>query len=208
MVSLPPARNALVSEAHQYTQPRLESQRNRPATARSAPLILPGEFAILTGILRTPMAAQEGTPERVVATNRKARHDYFVLETLEAGLALTGTEVKSVRQAKINLTEGFAHIKDGEVWLVGVHISPYQQGSYANVDPRRDRKLLLHRKEIRKLLARVGEPGVTLVPLRVYFAKNIAKLELGVCRGKRQYDKRQAIARREAERDMQRVHRR
>ena len=208
MVSLPPVSRAAVFGTPQYTQPPPESQRTRGGRTAAAPLIFPGEFAILTGIVHTPMAAQEGTHERVVATNRKARHDYFVLETLEAGLALTGTEVKSVRQARINLTDGFAEIKNGEVWLIGVHISPYQQGSYANVDPRRSRKLLLHRKEIRKLLSRVGEPGVTLVPLRVYFAKNIAKLELAVCRGKRHYDKRQAIAQREAERDMQRIHRR
>jgi SsrA-binding protein len=112
--------------------------------------------------------------------------------------------VKSLRLGNANIAESYAQVKSGEVWVQGMHISPYEQGSYANVDPLRKRKLLLHRKEIRKVTARTGEPGITLVPLRVYFRKNIAKVLLGVCRGKRAYDRRDDIARREAERDIRR----
>jgi SsrA-binding protein len=147
------------------------------------------------------MAHQEATDEKVVSTNRKARHEYTVLETYEAGIVLTGTEGSPFR--KCNIAESCGG-KSGEVWIQGMHISPYEQGSYANVDPLRKRKLLLHRKEIRKVTARTGEPGITLVPLRVYFRKNIAKVLLGVCRGKRAYDRRDDIARREAERDIRR----
>ena len=152
------------------------------------------------------MALQEPAGEKVVATNRKARHEYFVLDTFEAGLVLKGTEVKSVRQGSINLAEGYARVKGGEVWLEGVHISPYLAGSYQNVDPVRDRKLLLHRKEIRRLTSRMTERGLTLVPLKVYFKKNIAKVLLGICRGKKEHDRREDIARREAERDIRRRH--
>jgi SsrA-binding protein len=148
--------------------------------------------------------APDQKAEKVAATNRKARHEYAVLDSLETGIALTGTEVKSVRSGNLNLTDGYAVVKRGEVWLLGVHISPYDQGSYANVDPRRDRKLLLHKKEIRKLLGRAGEPGVTLIPLQVYFKNRVAKVLLGVCRGKRAYDKREDISRREVERDIRR----
>jgi SsrA-binding protein len=152
--------------------------------------------------------ASEETSERVVTTNRKARHDYHILESLEAGIALTGTEVKSVRQAAVTLTEGFAQLRNGEVWLVNVHISPYKQGSYANVDPVRERRLLLHRKEIRKLASRLQDKGTTLIPLKIYFKGNKAKLQLGVCRGKRDYDRRADVAKRDAERDLRRIHRR
>jgi len=148
------------------------------------------------------------TSERVVTTNRKARHDYHILESLEAGIALTGTEIKSVRQAAVNLSEGFAQLRRGEIWLVGVHISPYKEGSYANVDPMRERRLLLHRKEIRKLAAKLADKGTTLIPLKMYFKGNRAKLQLGVCRGKRDYDRREDIAKRDAERDLRRIHRR
>jgi SsrA-binding protein len=152
--------------------------------------------------------ASEETSERVVTTNRKARHDYHVLESLEAGIALTGTEIKSVRQAAVTLSEGFAQLRKGEIWLVGVHISPYKEGSYANVDPMRERRLLLHRKEIRKLAAKLADKGTTLVPLKMYFKGNKAKLQLGLCRGKRDYDRRQDIRTRDAERDLRRIHRR
>ena len=148
------------------------------------------------------------TSERVVTTNRKARHDYHILESLEAGIALTGTEIKSVRQAAVNLSEGFAQLRRGEIWLVGVHISPYKEGSYANVDPMRERRLLLHRKEIRKLAAKLADKGTTLIPLKMYFKGNKAKLQLGVCRGKRDYDRREDIRTRDAERDLRRIHRR
>jgi SsrA-binding protein len=150
------------------------------------------------------MAQKEAAEEKTVATNRKARHEYVVLETIEAGIVLTGTEVKSLRLGNANIAEGFAQIKNGEVWLSGMHISPYEHGSYANVDPLRRRKLLLHRKEIRKLVARTGEPGTTLVPLKVYFHKHNAKVLVGICRGKREHDRRDDIARREAERDIRR----
>ncbi|MGA9118466.1 MAG: SsrA-binding protein SmpB [Bacteroidota bacterium] len=148
--------------------------------------------------------APDPKTEKVVATNRKARHEYFVLDTVEAGVALTGTEVKSIRLGNVNLTDGYAMVRNGEVWLSGMHVSPYEQGSYANVDPLRERRLLLHRKEIRRLISRIGEAGVTLVPLQVYFKNRVAKVLLGVCRGKRAYDKREDISRREVERDIRR----
>lgn len=152
------------------------------------------------------MVQQEEAGEKAVATNRKARHEYAVLDSVEAGLVLTGTEVKSLRQGNANIAEGFARITKGEVWLEGMHVSPYEQGSYANVDPLRIRKLLLHKKEIRRLIARTQEPGVTLIPLRVYFKKGTAKVQLGICKGKREYDRRQDIARREIERDLKRTY--
>jgi len=150
------------------------------------------------------MAADNEDGARVVTTNRKARHDYTVLEAVEAGIVLTGTEVKSLRQGNGNLGDSYAVVRNGEVWLVGAHISPYDHGSYSNVDPHRNRKLLLHKKEIRKLSALTKDKGVTLVPLKLYFLKNIAKVLLGICRGKRQYDRRQEIAERDAERDIRR----
>ena len=152
------------------------------------------------------MVHQEEAGEKAVATNRKARHEYAVLDSVEAGLVLTGTEVKSLRQGNANIAEGFARITKGEVWLEGMHVSPYEQGSYANVDPLRIRKLLLHKKEIRRLIARTQEPGVTLIPLKVYFKKGTAKVQLGICKGKREYDRRQDIARREIERDLKRTY--
>jgi len=154
------------------------------------------------------MAAEEDESGRVITTNRKARHDYTVLETIEAGLVLTGTEVKSLRQGNANLVDSYAEIKNGEVWLRGMHISPYDQGSYNNVDPRRSRKLLLHRKEIRKLIGRSAEKGLTFVPLKLYFKNNVAKALIGICRGKREFDRRQDIAKREAEREIRRKFRR
>lgn len=150
------------------------------------------------------MAVQDDTGEKIVTTNRKARHEYIVLDSYEAGIVLKGTEVKSLRQGNANLTDGYAILKNGEVWLLGMHISPYEQGSYANVDPVRDRKLLLHKSEIRRLFSKINEKGLTLVPLKVYFKKNVAKVLIGVCKGKREYDKRQDIARRDAERDLRR----
>ena len=150
------------------------------------------------------MAAEDDAGEKLVTTNRKARHEFAVLETYEAGIVLTGTEVKSLRQGNANLSDGYATLKDAEIWLVGMHISPYAHGSYANVDPLRRRKLLLHGKEIRKIASRLREKGLTLIPLKVYFSHGLAKLQLGVCRGKREYDKRQDIARRDAERAIRR----
>lgn len=152
------------------------------------------------------MADQGENREKVVTTNRKARHDYTILETYEAGISLTGTEVKSLRLGNANLTDGYATITNGEVWLSGMHISPYAHGSHANVDPLRTRKLLLHKKEIRKLFARTHEKGFTLIPLKVYFKNNHAKVLIAVARGKKAYDKRHDIAKRDAERDMRRYH--
>lgn len=146
------------------------------------------------------MPDKENSAEKIVATNRKARHEYFIFETYEAGIVLKGTEVKSLRQGNVSFADTYASIEGGEAWLVGMHISPYQQGSYANVDPMRKRKLLLHAKEIRKLLGRLKEKGLTLVPLKLYFKNNIAKVSLGLAKGKRAFDKRHDIAKRESER--------
>jgi SsrA-binding protein len=150
------------------------------------------------------MAVQEESGEKLVSTNRKARHEYFVLDSYEVGIVLKGTEVKSLRQGNANLTDGYAQVKNGELWLTGLHISPYAHGSYANVDPLRQRKLLLHKKELRKLVTKLQDKGVTLIPLKMYFTHGIAKLQLGVCKGKKEYDKRQDIAKRDAERAIRR----
>ena len=137
--------------------------------------------------------------------NRQAYHDYFIDETYEAGIALTGTEVKSIREGHINLRGAFARIKDGEVWLEGAHIAEYEQGTYMNHVPTRPRKLLLHRREIDRLLTSVQAKGLTLVPLKMYFKNNHAKLEIGLARGKKLYDKRQAIAKRDSDRELARI---
>jgi SsrA-binding protein len=142
--------------------------------------------------------------EKVIATNRKAYHDYFIEETLEAGLVLTGTEIKSVRGGHVNLRDSYVRIERGEAWLLNVHIAPYEQGNRYNVNPTRDRKLLLHRPEILRLQGKAQAKGMTIVPLRVYIRGNRAKVELALAKGKRQYDKREAIAQRDAEREMER----
>ena len=142
--------------------------------------------------------------EKTVATNRKARHEYHIEDTYQAGMVLTGTEIKSVRAGRVNLQDSYARLEEGEVWLHHVHISPYEQGNRYNVDPLRRRKLLLHRGEIRRLAGRTAEKGLTLVPLRVYLARGYAKVQLGLARGKRQYDKRQAIAERDQRREQER----
>jgi SsrA-binding protein len=139
---------------------------------------------------------------RIVATNRRARHEYFVEEAFEAGLALAGSEVKSLRESKASLADAYAAVKDGEVWLMNAHIPPYKQSSLLNHEPLRPRKLLLHRQEIRRIQAKAAEQGYTLVPLRLYFKDNRAKVEVALAKGKRAYDKRQTIAAREAEREM------
>lgn len=140
--------------------------------------------------------------QRVVISNRKARHDYFIQDTIEAGLVLKGTEVKSLRGGNANLQDSYAVVKNGEVWLLGMHISPYERGSFANHDPRRQRKLLLTKKEIRRLLARVQEKGLNIIPLSVYFKGPYAKVELAIAQGKKSYDKREAIKQRDAKRDI------
>jgi SsrA-binding protein len=149
------------------------------------------------------MADREKTTKTVV-TNRKARHNYEIVDSIEVGIVLLGSEVKSLREGKANLADAYARIKNGEVWVVGVHISQYKQNTIQILDPLRDRKLLLHKAEIKKLLRRVDEKGMTLVPLRLYFKGNIAKIELGIARGKRQYDKKTAIAQKDAKRDLER----
>ena len=152
------------------------------------------------------MAREQG--RTVIARNRRARFDYRIEDTYEAGLVLTGTEVKSLRAGRASLTDGFAQISDGEVWLHNVHIPEYTQGTWTNHEPRRTRKLLLHRKEIDKLSARTAEQGLTLVPLSLYFQDGKAKVELGLGRGKRTYDKRHDLATRDAAREMDRALRR
>jgi SsrA-binding protein len=146
----------------------------------------------------------ESPSERTIVTNRKALHEYFIVDRLEVGIALKGTEVKSLRQGNANLQDGYALIKDGEIWLLGMHINPFEKGNINNHDPKRDRKLLLHKKEIRRLAGKISEKGLTLIPLRIYFKDNIVKVELAVARGKRAYDKREAIAKREVERQLRR----
>jgi SsrA-binding protein len=142
---------------------------------------------------------------KVLASNRKAYHDYFIDETFETGIALTGTEIKSVRVGSINLRDAYAQVRNGELWMTNVHIAPYEPASRQNVDPYRDRKLLMHRREIVKLASKVQEKGLTIIPLRVYLKKNRAKVEVGLARGKKQYDKRDAISKRDAAREMQRA---
>lgn len=145
------------------------------------------------------------TPSNEIATNRKARHDYLIEETYEAGLALTGTEIKSARAGRVNLKDGFIQIRNDEAWMMNVHINEYEQGNQFNHDPLRNRKLLLHKKEIRKLAGVVQEKGITIVPLKMYFKKGFAKVLIGVGRGKKQFDKRETIKRREQDRDMRRT---
>lgn len=142
---------------------------------------------------------------KVVAQNKKARHDYTIVDTIEAGLVLTGTEIKSVRAARINLKDGYAQIKKGEAWLVNVHIAPYEEGNIWNQDPTRTRKLLLHKKQIAKLEGEVKGTGMTLVPLKVYIKDGFAKVLIGLAKGKHDYDKRESIKRREQVRDLKRT---
>jgi SsrA-binding protein len=153
-------------------------------------------------------SSEEKERERDVAVNRRAYHDYFVDEKYECGMVLTGTEVKSLRGGRCNLRDGYVRIDGHEAWLENVHISPYAQGNLMNHDPLRPRKLLMHRKQIASLIGKVRQKGYTLIPLRVYFSRNHAKVEMGLCRGKRQYDKREAIAERDAKREIARALRR
>lgn len=142
---------------------------------------------------------------KVVATNRKASHEYFILERLEAGLALQGSEIKSIRAGQISLAEAYVRVDGHEAWLEDAHVAPYEQsGKYYNHEPRRPRKLLLHRKEIRKLWDEVRQKGVTIIPLRVYLKDGRAKVEIAVAKGKKLYDKREAIAKRDTQRDLER----
>ncbi len=142
---------------------------------------------------------------KTITINKKARHDYFIEDTFEAGLSLVGTEVKSLREGRANLKDSYARVRDGEVFLVSAHISPYPYGTHKNHDPERERKLLLKKREIRRLYGKANEKGYTIVPLSLYFKNGKAKLELGLGKGKAKYDKREAIKRKDEKRDMERA---
>ena len=146
--------------------------------------------------------AKDKVKDNVVAQNKKAHYDYEITETFEAGIVLTGTEIKSVRQARINIRDGFARVRNGEVWLSNVHISPFDEGNIWNVDPTRSRKLLLHKKQIAKIEAEISQAGMSFVPLRVYIKDGFAKVLMGLAKGKKNYDKRETIKRKEQNRDI------
>lgn len=152
-----------------------------------------------------PKAPTNNTPVKVITVNRQAYHDYFVERTIEAGIALKGTEIKSIRDGKVNLRGSYAIARGGELWLENAHIAVYEHGNRYNHEPMRSRKLLLHRREIIQLLSRVETKGLTLVPLKLYLKGGRAKIELGLCRGKKLYDKREAIAERDVKREIERV---
>lgn len=141
---------------------------------------------------------------KTVATNKKARHDYIITDTFEAGMMLTGSEIKSVRAGQVNLRDSYATVREGELWLISAHIAPYKQASRENHEPRRERKLLMHRREINRLVGKLQEKGLTLVPLKIYLKKGRAKIELGLGQGKRLYDKRQSMRERTDRRQMDR----
>lgn len=147
----------------------------------------------------------EKTLNKIIAENRQARHEYFVIEALEAGIELIGTEVKSIRCGGANLKDSWCEIKDGEIFVNGMHISPYEKGNIFNRDPRRVRRLLIHKSEIRRLFDKVRQDGLTLVPLKLYFRGSRVKMELGLCKGKKLYDKRDDMAKRQSQRDIERA---
>lgn len=149
--------------------------------------------------------AKHSDQDKPLAQNRKASHDYFIEDTYEAGIVLTGTEIKSIRQGKANIQDSFARIHNGELTLINMHVSPYEQGNRHNVDPTRTRKLLLHRSEIMKLIGLTREKGYSLIPLKLYVKNGYCKVLIGLGRGKKNYDKRHSIAKRDAERDLQRA---
>lgn len=140
----------------------------------------------------------------LIAQNRKARHDYSVIDTVEAGIVLKGTEIKAIRQRRVNLKDGFARVKDGEIFLMNVHISPYEQGNIFNHDPLRTRKLLMHKKQIKRLELEAKNPGITLIPLKIYIKDGFAKVLIGVAKGKKQYDKREDLKRKDMKREIDR----
>lgn len=146
--------------------------------------------------------AKDKVKDNVVAQNKKAHYDYEILETFEAGIVLTGTEIKSIRQARINIRDGFARVRNGEIWLSNVHISPFDEGNIWNVDPTRSRKLLLHKKQIAKIEAEISQAGMSFIPLRVYIKDGFAKVLMGLAKGKKNYDKRESIKRKEQNRDI------
>ena len=157
---------------------------------------------------QTKAATTNNVPVKVISINRQAYHDYYVEQTVEAGISLVGTEIKSIRDGKVNLRGSYAIARDGELWLENAHIAVYEHGNRYNHDPMRSRKLLLHRREINQLLNKVATKGMTLVPLKLYLKGGRAKIELGLCRGKKLYDKREAIAERDAKREIERAVRR
>ncbi|WP_044010214.1 SsrA-binding protein SmpB [Paucilactobacillus wasatchensis] len=151
------------------------------------------------------MNQKQHNNDNLMAQNKKARHDYSIESTYEAGIVLTGTEIKSIRDKRVNLRDGFAQVRNGEVWLMNVHISPYDQGNQFNHDSLRNRKLLLHKKEIKRLSGELGTKGITLVPLKMYIKNGYAKVLLGVGKGKHEYDKRETLKRKEQNRQIERV---
>ena len=151
------------------------------------------------------IVAEKNTGKKIIAQNKKAYHDYFVIETYEAGIALYGTEVKSVRNGRVNLKDSFCSFKEGELYALGFHISPYEQGNRFNRDPMREKKLLMHKAELRKLFGLLTREGYTLVPLSLYFSRGRVKMEIGLCKGKKLYDKRESIAKNEANREIERT---
>jgi SsrA-binding protein len=152
-----------------------------------------------------PGGARPKEERRLITNNRRARHEYHIEETFEAGMVLTGTEIKSIRAGRVDLREAYARIENGEAWLLNMHVSPYEQGNRANVDPLRPRKLLLKRGELRRLIGKLQSSGLTLVPLSLYIRNGFAKLDLALARGKKLYDKREALADREAQREAERA---
>ena len=148
--------------------------------------------------------AKKKTDGKMIANNKKAYHDYFILDTYEAGISLAGTEVKSLRMGKCSIKESFIRIENGEVWIYGMHISPYEKGNIFNKDPLRVRKLLLHKAEINKMAGKMKEKGIAIVPLKVYFKGSLVKVEIGIARGKKLYDKRQDIAKKDQKREAER----
>jgi SsrA-binding protein len=155
---------------------------------------------------KTSSSGKEHTPgDRVITQNRRAYHDYFIDETIEAGIVLTGSEIKSIRDGKITIGEAYVRVDNGELWLIGSNVTPYSHGAYANHDPARPRKLLVHRRQIEALREETERKGMTLVPLRVRLKEGRAKVDIGVARGKKLYDKRQAVAEREAKRSIERA---
>ena len=153
---------------------------------------------------RVAQKAEEKRTTAPAVDNRRARHEFHILESMEAGIALTGTEIKSIRQGGISLNEAYARMRDGEMWLLGMHVPPYKQGSFSNVDPNRPRKLLLHKEQIARLASRAAEKGLTIVPLRLYFTRGKVKIEIGLAKGKKLWDKREATAKRDVERELAR----
>ncbi|MBV9270280.1 MAG: SsrA-binding protein SmpB [Candidatus Eremiobacteraeota bacterium] len=153
---------------------------------------------------RTQLKEEAKKNRAPAVDNRRARFEYHILESMEAGIVLTGTEIKSVREGGVSINEAYARMRDGELWLLGMHIPPYKQGSFSNVDPNRPRKLLLHKEQIERLGGRAAEKGLTIVPLRMYFTRGRAKVEIGLARGKKVWDKREATAKRDVQREIAR----